>query len=67
MPYRRLATGLVGAILACVLLGCDSEESKPVGEPVEITPGMERMKEEMLKNYKAKTPGGARPAGKGSP
>jgi hypothetical protein len=45
------------SFLAC---GCGGgEPAKPVGAPVEITPGMEKMKEEMIQAFKTKSLGKA--------
>jgi hypothetical protein len=58
---RRIAV-ICGIILGCTLAGCGGEESKPAGEPTKLSPGMEQMKNEMLKSYQSKTLGKAPPA-----
>ena len=69
MPnHRRRVAGISGVILGCAFLGCGAEEPKPTtGAAVEITPEMEKMKQEMMKNYgmmktsaKRKAPGAAK-------
>jgi hypothetical protein len=51
------ATGAVAMVLGCALIGCGEKEPEPVGTPVEITPAMEDMKQEMMKNFQNKTYG----------
>lgn len=60
MPnLRRRVVGLISIALTCTMLGCGDggEVAKPVGAPVEISPGMEKMKEEMIQSFKTKSLG----------
>lgn len=55
MPKRiRRTVGLSIILLGCAAPGCGTEEEKPLGQPVTITPAMEKMKGEMMKNLKNK-------------
>jgi hypothetical protein len=58
LAWRRMV-GLSGIILGCTFLGCGGGESKSVSEPVQLSPGMEQMKNEMLKAYQTKSLGKA--------
>jgi hypothetical protein len=66
--HVRRAVGLVAVVLgtASAFVGCGSEEPKPVGAPVELTPGMEQMKKEMMDSMR-KTPAGKRVLDGGKP
>lgn len=67
MHDRRNRIAWLGAIaLGCAVSGCGGEEPKPAAETVELTPGMEQMKQEMMESF-AKTAAGKKAlnAGKG--
>lgn len=56
-PARTAAVaGLLGLCLP-LLGGCSEPPPPPDGEPVKLSPGMEAMKNDMLKAYKNKSLG----------
>lgn len=57
MPNQRsLAVGL-GLFVATAVVGCNNEETKPIEPTAAITPGMDKMKGEMMENFKKQSPG----------
>lgn len=66
--FRKVTAGFGGIMVAVAFMGCgEGGEAVPKGgEPVKISPGMEKMKDEMIKafqkNAKGKSPLKSEPA-----
>jgi len=62
LKTRAFVQGGLGLALVLVLSGCSDEHPPVTTDSSKLTPGMEKMKEEMIKNFQTKSLGKKAPA-----